>query len=277
MSDSSPRLNATLRTCNCHIHIYDGAMPIALTANGPGPAWAKVAAYRAVQQRLGVERAVVVQPTAYCTDNSCTVAAFAELGLATTLGVAVVEATVSDAELRRLRAAGMRGARFQLLPGRALPWDMIEPVAARFADLGWHIQLQMDGRLLCDLETLMARSPCMVVIDHVGKFLNPVPVDHPGFKSPLRLLDLGTVWLMLSATCETSRSGPLLYADVGVLAKHAAKTHPEQTIWASNWPHVPVTDPPDDAKPLDLLLDWVPGASDRQRILSTSPAILCGF
>lgn len=277
MSGDTPRLQAPPRACDCHIHIYDPAMTIAPTANGPGPAWATVAAYRAVQRRLGIERAIVVQPTAYGTDNSCTVAAIAELGLATTRGVAVVDASVSDVELRRLHAAGIRGARFQMLPGGALPWEMMEPVAARIAHLGWHIQMQMDGRLLCDREALLGRLPCAVVIDHVGKFLEPVPVNHPGFECLLRLLDRGNVWLKLAAAYETSKSGPPLYPDVGVLAKHAAKTHPERMVWASNWPHVAVTDLPDDAMLLDLLLEWVPSPSDRQRILSTNPVSLYGF
>lgn len=277
MSGYSPRLHAPPRACDCNIHIYDPAMPIAPTANSPGPGWATVAAYQAVQQRLDIKRAVVVQPTAYGTDNTCTITAIAELGLANTRGVAVVDTSVHDSELHRLHAAGIRGVRFQMLPGGALPWEILEPVAARIAQFGWHIQMQMDGRLLCDREALLGRLPCPVVIDHVGKFLEPVPVEHPGFQCLLRLLDRGNIWLKLAAPYETSRSGAPLYADVGILAKHAAASHPERMVWASNWPHVAVTDLPDDASLLDVLLDWVPNASDRQRVLSDNPARLYDF
>ncbi len=75
----------------------------------------------------------------------------------------------------------------------------------------------MDGRPLTDRETLLARLPCPVVIDHVGKFLEPVPVEHPGFQALLRLVGTGRCWLKLTGAYETSRLGPPLYADVSAL------------------------------------------------------------
>ena len=145
-------------------------MPVAPTAASAGPAWADVAAYRAVQRRLGLTRAIVVQPTAYGADNRCTVAAIAALGRQRTRGVAVIQPDISDAELRRLDDAGICGVRFQMLPGGALPWEALEPIAARIAPLGWHIQLQMDGRLLADRAAMLQLLPAPLVIDHVGKF-----------------------------------------------------------------------------------------------------------
>ena len=121
MQTAKPRLKAPADACDCHIHIYDAAMPLAPTANKPGPAWADVAAYRALQSRLGTSRAVVVQPTAYGTDNSCTLAAIAALGREQMRGIAVVDQGVSDGELDRLTQAGIAGARFQMLPGGAIP------------------------------------------------------------------------------------------------------------------------------------------------------------
>ena len=273
----APRLAAPANACDCHIHIYDPSKPVAPTAAGPGPAWANVAAYRAVQRRLGLTRAIVVQSTAYGTDNSCAVEAITELGLAGTRGVAVIDADVSEAELQRLTDAGIRGARFQMLPGGALPWEALEPVAAKISAFGWHIQLQMDGRLLADREAQLKRLPGPLVIDHVGKFLEPVPVEHPGFKTLLRLLDGGKTWMKLAAAYETSKQGGPLYADVGDLAKAAVRVAPERMIWASNWPHVSVKDLPDDACLLDLLLDWAPDEAVRHRILVENPAELYGF
>ena len=243
---ASPRLLAPANACDCHIHIYDPTKPLAPTASGPGPAWANVEAYRAVQERLGPTRAVVVQSTAYGTDNSCAVEAIAALGPTDTRGVAVVGPDVGEAELQRLTDAGMRGARFQMLPGGALPWAALEPVAERIAPFGWHIQLQMDGRLMAEREAQLKRLPVTLVIDHVGKFLEPVPVDHPGFRTLLRLLDGGRTWLKLAAAYEVSKAGAPLYPDVGALAKAAVAAAPERMIWASNWPHVSVGDLPDD-------------------------------
>jgi len=270
-------MSAPANACDCHIHIYDATKPVAPTAMGPGPAWADVPAYRAVQKRLGLTRAVVVQSTAYGLDNSVAVEAIAELGLDRTRGVAVVGPDISEAELKRLTDAGMRGARFQMLPGGALDWPALEPVAAKIAAFGWHVQLQMDGRLLADREVLLKRLPCPLVIDHVGKFLEPVPVEHPGFQALLRLLDGGRTWLKLAAAYEVSKAGAPLYADVGALAKAAVEAAPERMIWASNWPHVSVKDLPDDLALYDLLSDWAPEAAVRHRILVENPATVYGF
>ena len=238
--------------------------------------WATVGAYRIVQRRLGTSRVVVVQPTAYGADNRATLAAVAAFG-ADARGVAVVGPDADEAALERLHSAGIRGARFQMLPGGALPWTALEPVAAHIAHLGWHVQLQMDGRLLPKREALLMRLPCPVVIDHVGKFLEPVPVTHPGFQTLLRLLETGRFWLKLAAAYEVSKAGPPLYADVGALAAAAVRAAPERMIWASNWPHVGVDAPQDDAMQLDLLLRWADSDADRHRILVSNPAVLFGF
>jgi D-galactarolactone isomerase len=111
------------------MHIYDGRFPLAANARRT-EADAPVSVYRELQRRLGLERAVVVQPTAYGRDNRCTLAAMAELG-AGARGVAVVDESVTDAELERLTRAGMRGVRFRMLDTPELPYEILETMAAR--------------------------------------------------------------------------------------------------------------------------------------------------
>ena len=118
-----------------------------------------------------------------------------------------------------------------------------------------------------------------LVIDHVGKFLEPVATDHPSFRALLRLVESGRVWVKLSAPYEVSKVGRPLYGDVGALAKALVKAAPERMLWASNWPHPSATDAnrPDDAELLDLLLDWAPDDAVRRKILADNPARLYGF
>jgi D-galactarolactone isomerase len=260
------------------MHIFDSRFPLAEKARRKEPD-APVSDYRKVQQRLGLERVVVVQPTAYGRDNRCTLEAIAALGSGAR-GIAVVDTSVSDAELERLTQAGMRGVRFRMLDEPELPWEMLGEMAARVAAFGWHIQFQMDGRYFEEREDLLERLPGTVVIEHIGKFLEPVPAGHPGFQSLLRLVDTGRCWIKLSGAYMMSKSGPPLYADIGLLAKALVERAPERLVWASNWPH-PMsrgTGPmPDDANLLDLLLDWAPDEKIRDRILSANPAELYGF
>jgi D-galactarolactone isomerase len=273
----SPKLTAPPGTCDTHMHIYDKRYPLAPTAkivHGD----AMVPEYEAVRQRLGIERTVVVQPTAYGIDNRCTLEAMAALGPGSR-GIAVVNESVSDAELDRLTQLGIRGIRFFMLPGGALSWDQLHPMAERVSAFGWHVQLQLDGRELPEREESLKKLKGTLVIDHVGKFLEPVPVDHPAFTVLRRLVDNGRTWVKLSAPYEVSKSGPPFFDDVGALAKILARQAPERVVWATNWPH-PMkhgADKPDDAMLLDMLLDWVPDEAARRKVLVDNPARLYGY
>jgi D-galactarolactone isomerase len=276
---SLPKLKAPPGTCDTHLHVFGprDVYPVVPTAVVQPP-FAPVEAYRKVMERLGIARAVIVQPTGYGTDNRCTMDAVAALGLGVARAVVTVDQTVSDAELERLTKAGARAIRFHMLPGGVLPWEILETMAARVRAFGWHVQLQMDGRLLPEREALLRRLPGTLVIDHTGKFLEPVPPDHPGMKVLHGLLDTGRVWLKLSAPYETSKAGPPDYADVAALARPLLRAAPERVLWASNWPHVgKLADPPDDAMLLDVMLYWCDDEGVRRKILVDNPAKLYGF
>ncbi|MBI1245348.1 MAG: amidohydrolase family protein [Alphaproteobacteria bacterium] len=277
-NNAPPKLNTPPGACDSAIHVYVAGTKLAPTATSTPPDWADLAAYRRVQKRLGLSRVIIVQPTVYGLDNSVTLDAVDALGLESARAVVVVDKDTPVADLRAMAARGACGARFQMLPGGAVGWDSLEPVSRRAADLGWHVQLQMDGRLLPErAETLLA-LPCPLVIDHVGKFLEPVTTDHPGFRALARLLGTGRCWLKLSGAYEVSRAGPPDFADVGALARAAVALAPERMVWGSNWPHVSkLDDPPDDAGQLDTLLHWVDDEALRRRILVDNAAALYRF
>jgi len=271
----TPELKAPPGACDCHAHIYEDRFALAPTATFKPP-HAPVSAYREVQRALGIERVIVVQPTGYGFDNRCSEDALAQLGDAAR-GVCVVPADVSDAELLRLHQAGFRGIRFMMLSGGLLPWDSLETLAARIAPLGWHINLQLDGRDLPQRIALIDHLPCKLVIDHTGKFLVPVAPDSESFITLLHLLDAGNTWIKLSAPYETSRTGAPAYADVSALASTLAANHPERCLWASNWPHPNQNPLPSNAAMLDMLLRWTSDDATRRKILTDNPAALYGF
>jgi len=183
--------------CDTHMHIYDSRYPVASTSVLRPPD-ASVADYRRVQEGLGLQRVVVVQPSTYGLDNSCTLDAVAELG-DEARAVVVVDDHVSDAELERLTLLGARGARFHMLPGGAVPWDIMHAVAERIVPHGWHIQLQMNGRDLVDRIDGLLALPTPLVVDHAGRYMPLVAPDDARFGALLRLLDTGQFWVKLSA------------------------------------------------------------------------------
>jgi D-galactarolactone isomerase len=270
-----PKLTAPQGACDTHLHFYNAKFPSAPTAlMTPPDAW--VDDYCLIQNRLNLERVVAVQPTTYGTDNSCQLEAMKFFGK-NARGVMVADTLTTDEELDRLTRLGARGVRFHMLPGGALPWNILEEMAARVHNFGWHVQLQMNGREFPDREEMLKHLPCDLVVDHVGRFMGPVPTDHPAFKVLLGFLETGRCWVKLSAPYESSESGPPDWADITAEARALVKAAPERMLWASNWPHPGQKNPPDEADLLDLLLDWVDDEAVRNRILTENPAELYGF
>jgi len=260
--------------CDCHVHIYEDKYPL-IPNVAVIPPHSPVSSYREVQRALGLSRAVIVQPTGYGWDNSCTLDALAQLGDAAR-GIALVAPDAPDAEFQRLHDGGMRGVRYMMLGGM-LPWDSLEPMAARLEHFDWMVNLQLDGRKLPDHEEVLKRLPCKLVIDHTAKFLEPVSPDHASFQSLLRILDTGRVWVKLSAPYETSKTGAPGYDDVSLLARTLAEKFPERCLWASNWPHPGRNPAPSNVAMYDLLFSWAASDAVRRKILVDNPAQLYGF
>lgn len=276
-ASAAPRSTAWPDACDAHLHIYDSRFP----AIAPAVANATVADYRRVQALLGTRRAVIVQPRCYGTDHSCTLDAIRQLGLASTRGVGVVRPDVSDETLQALHAGGIRGIRFSLYtPAHAVVgFEMVETLAHRIAELGWHLQLHWTADQIVAHGDLLARLPTPLVFDHLARLPLPGGTAHPAFALVSRLLAEGRAWLKLSGAYLDSMVGAGGgYADIAPVARAWVQAAPERLVWGSDWPHS--TEPhakPDDALLFDLLADWAGTESARRRILVDNPAALYGF
>ncbi len=272
----APKLKAPLNACDCHMHFYNSRYPVAPSATLRPPD-ATPADYRLLQNRIGTTRNVIVQPSTYGTDNSCTLDAMAQIG-PTTRAVAVVDTTVSDQELKRLDGLGVRGIRFNLVQAGATSIEMVEPLSKRVNNLGWHVQIHMLGGQIVQIEDLLQRLPSRIVFDHLGRITQPAGTIHPAFRVIRKLIDKGNTWVKLSGAYQDSKIGPPTYSDVSELAQAYVQVAPERMLWATDWPHpTQKTVKPDDAVLLGLLLDWAPNESTRHQILVENPEVLYGF
>ena len=242
------------------------------------PADATVDDSRLLQKRIGTTRNVVVTPSTYGTDNACTLDAMAKLG-ATARGVAVVDTSVTHAELKRLNDLGVRGIRFNLVQSGATTIEMLEPLSKRVNDLGWHVQIHMLGDQIVEVADLLKRLPSPIVFDHMARIPQPAGVDHPAFALVLNLIEKGRTWVKLSGAYQDTRTGPPAYADVSKVARAYVKAAPQRLVWGSDWPHPTekADAKPDDAVLFDLMLDWAPDEATRNRILVENPAKLYQF
>jgi D-galactarolactone isomerase len=272
-----PRLKLPPNATDCHHHIYDARFPADPTATVKAPD-ATVADYRLLQKRLGTMRNVIVQPSAYGVDNRLLVESLGKFGLKTTRGVAVVNSSVTDAELKQLDAAGVRGIRFNLKQAGATTWELVEPLSTRVAALGWHIQVNAPAQQIAAQKDLWNRVASQIVFDHLAN-VPAVGMTDPLFGVVSELLQKRKAWVKLSGAYIESKVGPPTYADSTVVARAFVKEAPERLVWGSDWPHptAPSNAKPDDALLLDLLAEWAPDRNMRNRILVDNPAKLYGF
>lgn len=274
-----PALVLPENACDCHMHVYDSRCPVAPGATLTPPD-ASVDDYALLQHRLGTTRVVVVTPSTYGTDNSVMIDALARFG-ASGRGVAVASPSISDRELEQLHQNGVRGLRFNLARGAHSSVDDIEPLAARIADMGWHVQILMNPDALLQCKSLFGRISAPLVFDHFGRIGVESGTRHPAFNLIEALLNEGRAWVKLSGAYLLSKEGMPGYGDIRDLARAFINAAPDRVVWGSDWPHAVASmgerPMPDDARLLDLLLEWTDDEHTRKRILVDNPAILYGF
>jgi len=258
-------------TCDCHIHVFGApeAYPLVAVRNYT-PQRADLTAYGALMAQTGIDRAVLVQPSVYGTDNRALLDALA-LDPHRFRAVAVVVPDTPQVELERLHAAGVRGVRVNRRnPGGLTLADMAS-LAARLVPLGWHIQLQIDIQTVEDLPGIVAASPVPIVIDHLGFVRPDGGVAAPAFQSLLRVLDRGDTWLKLSGPYRLGAGGApfdLLLPFIRALV--AAR--PDRLLWGSDWPHSELWDAmPDSIALAELAQRWFDTPDVLHQILVDNP------
>ena len=260
--------------CDCHMHVYDGPGIVPATFAIPE---ANLIRYRTLMQRLGLSRVVVVQSMLYANDNRIFLSAMDQLGDCARAALSSSTQKPPTRKSPHWIEGGYEGFVPSCLVAVHTHGATCRTLTERIAPFGWHLQVQMDGRELERASLALSRLPVPVVIDHVGKFLKPVAVDHAGFVALRRLVASGQCWVKLSGMYETSKTGAPDYADVSALASVLIADAPHRLLWGSNWPHPNHQPPPDDLALFAHFATLVPDLDARRRILVDNPAKLYRF
>jgi 2-pyrone-4,6-dicarboxylate lactonase len=237
-------------------------------------------AYRHMLDTLGVERAVLVQPSVYGTDNRAMLDALAA-DRQRLRGVAVVDFDVPVAEIDSLHAQGVRGVRCNIVDLKdgkgVLPMEALKSLASRIAGFGWHMEFLMHVDEFPDLDKQLASLPVPLVFGHLGYVPASRGLRTPGFEALLRLMRDGKAWVKLTGPYRLT-AGELPYSEVDEFAARLVEAAPQRLVWGSDWPHVTMKSAmPNDGALFDVFARWVPDAALRQRILVDNAAQLYGF
>jgi 2-pyrone-4,6-dicarboxylate lactonase len=223
---------------------------------------------------LGFERSVIVQATCHGADNRAMVDALRNSG-DRARGVATVTANFTDAQLRELHDAGVRGVRFNFVKRLVdtTPREVLSEIAHRIQPLGWHVVIYFEAHELPDLYDFFASLPTIVVVDHMGRPDVTQPIDNPSFQLFVKLMrEHGNFWSKVGGAERLSKSGPPLYEDVIPYARYLMETFPDRVLWGTDWPHPNLkSHMPDDGKLVDMLPKIAPTSTLQRKLLVDNP------
>jgi predicted TIM-barrel fold metal-dependent hydrolase len=274
--------------CDCHVHVFDPARFPYFSERVYTPPEATAADLLDLQTALHFDRVVIVQPSVYGVDNSCTLDGVRKLG-ARARAVAVIDASTSAAALDAMQAAGVRGVRLNVQTAGendpAVVRRLLNATAEALRGRDWHIQFNTNLAVVAALHSDFAALPFPVVFDHFARARAALGVNQPGFDALLALVKSGRAYVKISAAYRISEQKPD-YADATPIAQAIVAANPDRVVWGSNWPHpgrgtsrtaIAPPYPSDDGMPLNQLPKWVPDPAIRRKILVDNPARLYGF
>jgi len=279
--------------CDTHTHVFGDPQRFPFApARAYTPEQASIAEMRALHSALHTERVVIVHPSVYGTDNSCTLDGMKQLG-SIVRGIAVIDEKTPESALDEMDRAGMRGIRVNLeTTGQSDPavarqrfQEAVDRIKRRSK---WHIQVYTRLSVIEAIKDQVTAAPMPIVFDHFGGAQATLGVSQPGFDTLLNLVRSGKAHVKISAPYRSSTKPPD-YADVAPLAKALIGANPQHILWGSDWPHPaspvahrPVTEVTplwqvDDGRIFNQLPLWAPDDRVRKTILVENPAKLYGF
>jgi 2-pyrone-4,6-dicarboxylate lactonase len=274
---SKPRYAPPAGAVDAHCHVFGPAAQFPYAA---GRKYTPCDAGRdqlfALRDFLGFERNVIVQATCHGKDNRALVDALLASG-GRARGVATVGEEITEAELARLDAAGVRGVRFNFLRRLAdfTPHDVLGRIADKVAPFGWHVVVYFEAPDLAELKPLFTALPTPVVVDHMGRPDVALGTDHPQFQGFLQwMAEDEDVWCKVSCPERLSLSGPP-YDDVVPFQRAIVERFPDRVLWGADWPHPNLKGQmADDGVLVDQIPKFAATAPLRQRLLVDNPARL---
>jgi predicted TIM-barrel fold metal-dependent hydrolase len=260
--------------CDAHCHVFGPAAKFPYAADRSyTPPDAPVGHLRKLHAHLGISRAVIVHASCHGSEMDVTLDAIASSN-GSYRGVAVVEESVTDAELKRLHAGGIRGIRFNFVKhlGGVPDLRVFYNLLARVKPLGWHIVLHFDAGDILEQRELLSRIDVPFIIDHMGRVKAGEGLAQQPFQALLALYrDNPLAWIKICGA-ERVSVGKRPFRDAVPFAQALVAIDPGRLLWGTDWPHPNISkDMPNDGELVDLLGEMCPDPGVRKRILVDNP------
>ncbi len=267
------------KSCDTHTHIFGPASRYPFAANRPYNApEAPLEAFRALHEKIGVERCVIVNATVHGTDNRVVTDAIAQSGGAYK-GIANISDGISDEDLAELDKGGIRGCRFAFLKrlGGVGEMGKFNRIVHRVAEIGWHVDVYFEPGTVGEFVPLLRGLPTTYVIDHMGTVQAAKGLDDPAFKALLELQASDEkCWVKITGL-ERASAGGKPFHDSVPFAKRLIDNAPDRVLWGTDWPHPNVRVLPNDGEIVDLIPLYAPDPAIQHKLLVDNPARLFKF
>ena len=275
MTDSSGRGSpATITGIDCHAHVMRRDLPLASERHSAPKRDVTVDEYVGVLDAHGLSHGVLTAPSFYGADNALLLAALAAHP-ARLRGTAIVEPTIDAAALAAMDRQGVVGIRLNWVKRATLPDATSADYRRLFAavrDLGWHVEIYLEGPKLAAVLPCIRECGVDVVVDHFAAPDPALGTADAGFREALAGVAAGDTWVKLSAPYRLGGADPRRYVDALLAAGG-----PRQLVWASDWPFVGFEDRVEYGACLRSLSDWIGDVATRRTILVDTPARLFHF
>jgi len=261
--------------CDAHCHVFGPGDRFPYAPNRSyTPPDAPKEKLAALHKHLGFSRAVLVQASCHGTDNSAMLDAIAASNGAWR-GVAMVGPGVTDGELEKLHAGGVRGARFNFVAhlGGAPDPAVVESISARIAPLGWHLQLHLDAEDILTYRDFLDRLRVPFIIDHMGRIEARHGLDQKPFRMLLELMKNERAWVKVSGPERISSAGKPFH-DAIPFARTLIEAAPARVLWGTDFPHPNVKVMPNDGALVDLFAAFCTDDALRRQVLIDNPSRL---
>lgn len=256
---------------DAHVHVFTADLPLAGRAWTSPEAALPVGELLAQMDATGVTHAVISAMSLLADPNAYTLDALATYPdrLRTTVDV---DGRVPLAELERMRAAGAVGIRWQLRRAAQLP-DPADPdvraLLRTVADLGWHVEVNVEQDRLAPLLAGLCASGVAVVVDHFGDPHRTDGFGTEGGQALLRALDTGRVRVKLSAAHRFRVPPEALAGHAATLLRCAG---PERLFLGTDAPFVGTAEPTTYAAEVARFAELVPDADVRAAMSAAAHA-----
>ncbi|MGB3383065.1 MAG: amidohydrolase family protein [Marinomonas sp.] len=254
-----------------HAHIFRSDLPMAENRRYAPEYNALASSFIDNLDAHQLSHGVLVQPSFLGTDNRFMLDALHKYA-GRLKGIAVVDPSISDADLDMLDSSGVVGVRFNLINKQLEDYSSPRWRAflSKIQQRNWAIEIQRGIEDLSQILPSILAAGVEVIVDHYGRTTRKIDPNNKQHTEFLALLKSNAIWTKISAPyrCHASLSD----AEKMLEVLREAYGHSDRLLWGSDWPHTQFEQQTNYSAQYEILTRLLPDAEERNKVLIHNPA-----